>query len=89
MTSTYLWRESLEECRSTFVTEQVAHDCHSPRLLLKVGILDTCFDRVKGRCDGDRCNCACYRGDKVLRPRRFAVVRYAKNVILGNRAGSK
>lgn len=89
MTLTYFWRESLEECRGTFITQQVAHDRHSTCLLLKVGILDARFDRVKGRCDCDRRNCASYRGDKVLHPRRLAIVRYAENIFLRNRAGAE
>jgi hypothetical protein len=89
MTLTYFRRESLEECCSTFVTQQVPHDRHSACLLLKIGILDARFDRIKGRCDSDRRNCACYRGDKVLRPRRLAIVRYAEKIFFRNRAGTE
>jgi hypothetical protein len=86
---TYFWRESLKECRCTLVTQQVAHDCHSARLLLKIGILDARFDRVEGCCDADRRNSARHGGDKVLRPRRLAVVRYTKDIIFRNRAGTE
>jgi hypothetical protein len=86
---TYFWRESLEECRSTLVTQQVAHDRYSTCLLLKIGILDARFNRIKGRCHCNRRNCPCYRCDKVLRPRRLAIVRYAENIILRNRAGTE
>lgn len=89
MILTYFWRESLEKCRSTFVAQQVAHDRDSTGLLFKIGILDARLDRIKGRCDSDRRNCACYRGDEVLGPRRFAIVRYAENILLRNRAGTE
>ena len=57
--------------------------------MLKIGILDTRFDRVEGCCDTYRRNSARYRGDKVLRPRRLAIVRYAEDIILCNRAGTE
>jgi hypothetical protein len=81
--STYFWHESLKDCHSTFVTKQVTHDRHAARLFfLKIGILDTCFDHVEGRCDDYRRNSARYRGNKVLCPRRFAIVRDAEDTIL-------
>jgi hypothetical protein len=89
ITPTYFWRESLKERHSTFVTDQVPHDCHAARLLLKVGILDTRFDCVERRCDGDGRNSARYRGDKVLRPCRLAIVRYAKDIVFCNCAGTE
>jgi hypothetical protein len=64
-------------------------DRHPARLLLKIGIMDTRFDRVEGRCDGYRRNSARYRGDKVLHPRGLAIVRYAEDIILCNRAGTE
>jgi hypothetical protein len=85
-TPTYFWHESLKECHSTFVTKQVTHDRHAARLLR---IMDTCFDRVEGCCDGYRRNSARYRGNKVLCPRRLAIVRYAEDIILCNRTGTE
>ena len=63
--STYLWRQSLEECSDTFLLDHLPDDGHSSDLRVEVGVLDSGLDDVQWRGDGDGSDGTGNGSDKV------------------------
>lgn len=84
-THTHLGCQALEESRGTFVPNQFFNDCQTMDLAFEIRVLYPCLHGIQRSSDRDGSNCACYWSDKVLRPRRFRVIRDTEDVFFGDR----
>ncbi len=69
--------------------DELFYDSNTMHLPFKICILYTCLYGVKRGSDRDRSHCPCYRGNEILSPGGFRIVRYTEDIFFGYRRSTE